>query len=100
MSTLTNTESLDTYDAILDSRKSYQDEFAFYIKRHYQNEELSIAEISQELNVHPSYLTQVIKTEINQTPSEFLRCYRMRKAARLVETTDLSYDEISEKSRL
>ena len=69
---------------------------AHLIKNNLQ-QELSIDELAQSVNLSPSRLRQVCKAEIGMTPAEYLRTLRMQLVRELVETTFLSTKEIMER---
>lgn len=55
---------------------------------------LSLSEIALNVNLSPSYLRQLFRSEIGFTPMHYLTLLRMRKAKELLETTFLTVKEI------
>ena len=58
-------------------------------------ENLSIQQIADELNVNVNHLTAVFHRETGCTPGTYIRQTRMKQAARLLVSTDLSIQDIS-----
>lgn len=69
----------------------------YYIKEHYADSGLSIAEISRELFVNQTYLRKMFKEEKNMTLSEYIVKYRMEKAKDLILHTDEKLAVIAER---
>ena len=65
-----------------------------YIEHQYA-EELSIQQIADELSVNVNHLTEIFHRETGSTPSADIRQTRMKQAARLLVSTDLSIQDIS-----
>ena len=65
-----------------------------YIEHQYA-EDLSIQQIADELNVNVNHLTSVFRHETGSTPNAYIRQVRTRQAARLLVSTDLSIQDIS-----
>lgn len=66
-----------------------------YISYHYQDTNLTIKKISDDLGVSHSHLCRLTKAEANTTISTMLISFRINKAAYLLEQTSLSVKEIS-----
>lgn len=64
-----------------------------YIEKHYQEESLSVAEIAEALHLSPAYLNVLFKQEMKMTLKQYLSCYRLEKAKRMLEQ---GYDKITE----
>jgi AraC family transcriptional regulator of arabinose operon len=52
-------------------------------------------EIAGQVNLSPSRLRHLFKSETGQTPFQYLKCIRLQKAAALLGTTFLSVKEIA-----
>ena len=65
-----------------------------YIERQYA-EDLSIQQIADELNVSINHLTAAFRKETGVTPGTYIRQIRMKQAVRLLVSTDLSIQDIS-----
>lgn len=64
-----------------------------YIEKHYQEESLSVAEIAEALHLSSAYLNVLFKQEMKMTLKQYLSCYRLEKAKRMLEQ---GYDKITE----
>ena len=63
-----------------------------YVKNHYDEEDLSLDRVCQELGVSNSYFSTIFKKEEGTSFIGYLTDYRMEKASRmLVETKEKSY---------
>ena len=66
-----------------------------YIREHYPRTKVS--EIASYIGISRYYLTHIFKEKLHVSPQEFLLNYRMEQANRLLRTTGLSVQEVSEK---
>lgn len=66
-----------------------------YIHEHYSHTRVS--EIASFIGISRYYLTHIFKEKLHISPQEYLLNYRMEKANRLLRTTGLSVQNISEK---
>ena len=64
-----------------------------YIRAHFA-QDLSLDDVSRQVNVSPYYFTKLFKEETGQTFVEYLTSIRMEKAKTLLNTTDKSMKEI------
>jgi len=64
-----------------------------YIRAHFARD-LSLDNVSRQVNVSPYYFTKLFKEETGQTFVEYLTSIRMEKAKTLLNTTDKSMKEI------
>ncbi|HZJ86797.1 MAG TPA: response regulator transcription factor [Erysipelothrix sp.] len=64
------------------------------VERDY-DQELNLKFVSDELHLNTVYLGQLIKRETGKTFSQYLNAYRIKKAQKLLLTTDLSINEIT-----
>ena len=71
----------------------YISEAITYIEKNFQNE-LSVEEIAESVGIDRSYFGKIFKDMLGQTPQNFIRQYRMIKAAELLRLTDLSISDI------
>lgn len=55
---------------------------------------LTLDEWAQIVNLSPSHLYHLFKSETGETPSRYLKMLRMKRAKELLETTFLSVKEI------
>lgn len=65
-----------------------------YIEHQYA-EDLSVQQIADELNVNVNHLATVFRHETGSTPNAYIRQVRTKQAARLLASTDLSVQDIS-----
>ena len=66
-----------------------------YICEHYNNDQLSLQDISRQIGVSPSHMSKVFSQETGQTMTEFLTGTRIRKAMELLKTTRQKTFEIA-----
>jgi two-component system response regulator YesN len=67
-----------------------------YIKRNFQNPDLSLNGVSYEFNMSSRYLSRIFKEELGENFIDFIVKLRMSHATYLLLETDLSIQEISE----
>lgn len=58
-------------------------------------EDITSAEIAANVGISSDYITKQFKKELEITPLEYLRKYRIAKAIELIKTTDMSISDIS-----
>ena len=68
-----------------------------YVNEHFFND-ISIQSIAQKFTINPNYLSQLFKKEKGVTFTEYLTNMRVTYASSLLKTSDLSVNEIAEKS--
>ncbi len=68
-----------------------------YIQDNYSKKDLSLNEISLYVNVSPAYLSALFKKQIGENISAIITNIRIENACKLLENTNLSLKEISEK---
>lgn len=68
----------------------------YYIHTHI-NEQLSLRAVSEAVNLNPSYLCQLFKKEVHTSFSNYITTQRIKLAKGLLNCTDYSIEEISEK---
>ncbi|MDO4297728.1 MAG: AraC family transcriptional regulator [Lachnospiraceae bacterium] len=66
-----------------------------YIHRHYH--QIRVSDIAAYIGISRYYLTHIFKEKLHVSPQEYLLNYRMEQGNRLLRTTNLSIQEISEK---
>lgn len=85
----------------LQSKKSkgassyYINEAIRYIELNYQKD-ITVEDIAQNCGLNRNYFGKKFKEEFGKTPQEFLMRFRMTKATKLLENTQLSIGEISD----
>lgn len=78
------------YDYSIDT---YVDYALQYIKFNYNR--IKVNDIAAYIGINRSYLTSIFKKQLQVSPQEYLISYRLKEAARLIKTTDLSIQEIA-----
>lgn len=68
-----------------------------YIQGHYNNPEISLAQVASMVYVNPNYLSRAFKKKTGKTFREYLLDLRMENAMRLLCRTSLKSYEIAEK---
>ncbi len=71
----------------------YAREAVHFIEQHYQ-ENITVEELAKFCRLDRSYFGKVFKSEMGQSPQEFLIRYRMEKAAELLVLTNSSVGDI------
>lgn len=76
------------------SQQGYVREAINYIRMNYSRS-ITVLEIANHLNINRSYFYSLFKSELEQSPKEYLTHYRMTKASELMETQDLTVSQIA-----
>lgn len=77
-----------------DERQAYYEKALWFMKGHYQRE-LSIEEVAAFVGLSRSQLFRVFKQAIGLSPKEKLTSIRAQRARTLIETTNLTAEEIA-----
>ncbi len=77
--------------------KDFLERFEIILEKKHEHSDLSIEELASEMAVSVSSFYGKIKSITGSSPVEFVRTYRLKKAAQLLKTTTLNVTEISEK---
>ena len=56
---------------------------------------LTVNDIARQIGIHRSYLTNIFKKKVGVSPQEYLLKYRMDRAKKMLEETDMAIQEIS-----
>lgn len=64
---------------------------------HYNYNHIRVSDIADYIGITRSYLTHIFKQKLNVSPQEYLLTYRLEQSCRLLRSTNLSIQEISEK---
>jgi signal transduction histidine kinase/ligand-binding sensor domain-containing protein/AraC-like DNA-binding protein len=67
------------------------------IEEEYANEKFDVDYLAHHLNITRSMLYRRFKAVVNQSPAEFIKDFRLKRAALLLETTSYNVTEVSEK---
>jgi YesN/AraC family two-component response regulator len=81
-----------------DMDRGFLSKFKMVLEKRYEYSDLSIEELASEMAVSVSGFYTKIKSITGNSPVEFVRIYRLKKAAQLLKSTNLSVTEISEKT--
>ena len=65
------------------------------MERNMDNTDYSVESLSQDIGIDRTYLYRKMQAIIGQTPSEFMRSVRLKRAARLLESSRLPVQQIS-----
>lgn len=65
-----------------------------YISQHLTT--VSVDELARTVNLNRSYLTDLFKQNLDLTPSEYIRNFRITMARHLLESSTLSIDQVAE----
>lgn len=68
-----------------------------YIMSHYSNKNISLDEVSREINISPYYFSKLFKERTGENFIDYVTNIRIQKAKELLKGTDLSMKEICEK---
>lgn len=64
-----------------------------YIKYNYGH--IKVNDIANYIGINRSYLTTIFKKELNVSPQEYLVSFRLKEAAKLLKTTELTITDIA-----
>jgi signal transduction histidine kinase/AraC-like DNA-binding protein/ActR/RegA family two-component response regulator len=65
------------------------------VEEHYADEDFALPQLCQKVGMSRSQLFRKMKALIDESPSDFIRNYRLNEAKRLLETTDLNISEVA-----
>jgi len=77
------------------TQKVFMDKFVSMIEKNIENEEFSVEMLSEEMGMSRTQLHRKIKAITNQSASEFIRNFRLQKAADLLKQDAGNIAEIS-----
>ena len=63
---------------------------------HFNYKKLTVSEVADYIGITRSYLTHVFKEKLNISPQEYIITYRLEQGCRLLRSTNLSIQAISE----
>lgn len=75
-------------------KESLVDEIKFYLDMNYA-EKLKLGDIAKTFGIHPNYFTRVFHERFGVSPKNYLTNLKLKKACRLLTTTELSVAVIS-----
>ncbi|MEN0048457.1 MAG: ATP-binding protein [Bacteroidota bacterium] len=65
------------------------------VEKHYENSDFGVEELAKESQLSRIQLYRKLKAICNQTPSQFLRNFRLQKAKTLLNNPDLNISEVA-----
>ncbi len=68
-----------------------------YIETHYYKEELSLQDLAQSIQISPTYLSRLLKSEIGVSFIEYLTYVRVQKAMQLMSDPTVKIYEVAER---
>ncbi len=101
---LTTREKLQAYysgtvktipEPLVKRENIFIDKLRSYVDDHIQDSDLSVNTISEFMGLSHIQLYRKLKALTGQTPSQFIRSIRLKKASVLLETTDMNISEIA-----
>lgn len=94
---LTEYVGITTEHASMDVKNETFRNIINYVNEHFFND-ISIQSIAQKFTINPNYVSQLFKKEKGVTFTEYLTNMRVTYASNLLKTSDLSVNEVAEKS--
>ena len=85
---------VNTQQRDLDTTVSFIEKAQAIVEKNIQNPNFSIKEFSTQLNISRSSLQRRMKSEVNLSPTEFIRDIRLKKAVKLLKSSRHNIDEI------
>lgn len=76
-------------------RRNPAEEMLEYMRKHFSEAKLSVADIADQMHFHETYLRRLFKMTYNKTPSQMLREIRMNEAKKLLESRDIQIQQVS-----
>lgn len=86
--------TVSNMNPIAPKQNRYVAEAIQYISHHLTT--ISVDSLAKGVNVNRSYLSHLFKQELDLTPSEYIRNFRITKARHLLESSNLSVERVAE----
>lgn len=87
--------SPDPNDIDFDPKDQFLQQSMKVIEAHFMDAEFKIDEFAEEMNVSKTVLHRKFRLLVGQTPNQFIRTIRLRKAVNLLLKSDLNISEIA-----
>jgi len=87
--------SPDPNDIDFDPKDQFLQQSMKVIEAHFMDAEFKIDEFAEEMNVSKTVLHRKFRSLVGQTPNQFIRTVRLRKAVNLLRNSDLNISEIA-----
>ncbi len=68
-----------------------------YVNSHYQDCNLNISTIAQEINRNPRHISRIFKMQTNEGLLDYINRIRIKKAKEIMEEEDITMEELAEK---
>lgn len=81
--------------SVSDMERDFVERFRTLVEKDLSNSDLSVEELGEQMGMSRVQLYRKIKSLTNYTPVEFVRITRLKKAASLLASTDMSVSEIT-----
>lgn len=75
-------------------KSSLADEIRFYLDMKYP-QKIRLQDVAEKFHVHPNYMTRMFREKFHVSPKQYLMELKLKKAERLLGTTELSVATIS-----
>ena len=75
-------------------KRSIVDEIKYYLDINYA-EKIKLRDVAKSFGIHPNYLTRIFHTEYGVSPKQYVMNLKLKKARRLLTTTELSISVIA-----
>lgn len=66
-----------------------------YIRKHLDNENLSLSQLAQSVNVNSSYLSKLFKAEVNMTVTEYISQARIEQAIEYLKSGNMKIQDVA-----
>ncbi len=87
--------ALEESDTIVDSDKQFLHLFIEQLNRFYQDSEISVEKISENIGVSRVHLYRKVKEITGLSPVDYIRNFRLAKAVQLLDQKRFSISEIA-----
>lgn len=88
-------EDLDSLEEDFTKEDAFIEKLKIILADNIEDDNFALPQLCQKIGMSRSQLFRKMKALINQSPSDFIRTYRLQKAKHLLSTTDLTVSEIS-----
>lgn len=85
-------------DGMSQADRRFLDEVYKLMDKHLAESDLRVTILARELLISPAKFNYKLKTLTGETPGSFFRIYKLQKAARLLRDSDLSINQIAERT--
>lgn len=82
-------------EEVLEVEDAFLQKVRAIVETHYQNESFALPQLCKQIGMSRSQLYRKMKVVANVSPSDFIRDYRLKKAKKLLETSNLSVSEVA-----